>query len=317
MDELFFFLPLTAALALAALCALLLYRRRTQRRQLAEITRQIEQILTTGSDEKVLLLTDDPSLTALLIQIDRLLKDRQKVRVDYRRSEQSARRMLSNISHDLKTPLTVILGYLEIARLRGVCDGETLQKIEEKSRQLMELIEKFFTLSKLEAGDTELPLQRADLCELCREVAVDFFAILTEQSFQVSMDIPEEPLYVYGNESAIRRILGNLISNAIRYGGEGKYLRVAVRATAQTVCAIVTDRGRGIEKSQLPNVFDRLYTLDDSRSHALGGSGLGLAIARQLAGQMNGTLTAESAGGETTFTLTLPRLRPAENERNS
>lgn len=318
MDKPLFFLALTAAAVLALVCAALLLQRRRTRRQLADLARQLDRILTAGSDERVLLVTDDGSLTPLLSQIDRLLTDRQALHVSYRRSEQSARRMLANISHDLKTPLTVILGYLEILRLRGSAEDETLGKVEDKARQLMELIEKFFTLSKLESGDTELPLGCVDLSELCRACAVDFFTLLTEQSFEVVMDIPKEPFYVHGHEASIRRILNNLLSNAIRYGGAGKYLRLTVRARDDAVSAAVTDRGAGIDRAHLQNVFDRLYTLDDSRSRALGGSGLGLAIARQLAEQMHGDLTAESVpGGETTFTLSLPRLRPPENERNS
>ena len=120
-----------------------------------EISSKLKELLDTDSDEKVTVFTDNKALIELATQINRMLEDRQKVKVEYRRAEMASKKMLSNISHDIKTPMTVILGYLEIMRLNGTQSNEMLQKVESTAQRVMGLITQFFTLAKLEAGDTK------------------------------------------------------------------------------------------------------------------------------------------------------------------
>ena len=129
------------------------------------ISSKLKELLDTGSDEKVTVFTDNRALIELATQINRMLEDRQKVKVEYRRTEMASKKMLSNISHDIKTPMTVILGYLEIMRLNGTQSNEMLQKIESTARRVMGLITQFFTLAKLEAGDIDMPLERLNANE--------------------------------------------------------------------------------------------------------------------------------------------------------
>ena len=133
MNELRFWLVLALAAAFGCAAAWFAWQRRTQRRALRDAAQQLCRILDSCSGEKVMLLTGERELIALLEQINRLLTDRQRLSVDYRRAQQSQRRMLSNISHDIRTPLTVMLGYLEIARLRGE-ESPALEKVETKAR---------------------------------------------------------------------------------------------------------------------------------------------------------------------------------------
>lgn len=116
-----------------------------------EISSKLKELLDTDSDEKVTVFTDNKALIELATQINRMLEDRQKVKVEYRRAEMASKKMLSNISHDIKTPMTVILGYLEIMRLNGTQSNEMLQKVESTAQRVMGLITQFFTLAKLEA----------------------------------------------------------------------------------------------------------------------------------------------------------------------
>lgn len=299
----------------AALYAL--YRTRKLQKQIREMSVKLEEILDRNTDEKVMLFTDEPEVIGLLTQINRMLGDRQRQKAEYLRTEAASGRMLSNISHDLKTPLTVILGYLEI-----LCMDETwkenrmLQKVETKAEQVMELITQFFTLAKIEAGDMELTNRKLDVCEVCRRNLLDFYDILMEQEFQVEPRIPEEPVFFYGDEQALDRILFNLLSNGVRYGGDGKYLGLSVEKKAGTVEIRVTDHGRGIEAEHLKYIFRRLYTPEDSRSRGTGGSGIGLAIVKTLTERMGGQVFAESTpGAETVFTVRLPDKMP--KERNS
>ncbi len=276
--------------------------------QLLQISQELAGAVDSDSEEKVMVFTDSRAMQELCAQINRLLDRHQRMLADYRRSEISSKKMLSNISHDIKTPLTIILGYLEIIRLNGGEQRELIDKVEARAKAVSDLVEQFFTLAKLEAGDMEIALSKLELCELCREVVLDFYEILSGKDYEVEVEIPEKTVYVQGNSDAIRRILNNLISNSLRYGSEGRYLGIFLHEDEKQVYIDVTDRGRGIEKDFAEHIFDRLFTMEDSRNRDIQGNGLGLTIARSLARQMGGDVTLLSKPWQkTSFTVALKR----------
>ena len=276
--------------------------------KIKRINKKLEEILENGSDEKVMVFTDNPVLMELGGQINRLLIDRQKIRADFKREEISSKKMLANISHDIKTPLTVILGYLEIMRLNHA-DNEMLKKVETKANQVMNLINQFFTLAKLESGDTNINLGKVNINEICRENVLEFYDILLQKDFDVDLFIPETAIFVQGEKEALQRILYNLLSNVIRYGSDGKYLGVFLRQDKGNVYIDVVDKGKGIEQEFASNVFDRLYTMEDSRNREIQGNGLGLTIAKNLAKQLEGDIFLNSIPNvKTTFTVSLKKI---------
>ncbi len=272
-----------------------------------EITEKLSEILEQDTDEQIMVFTDDKVLMELCGQMNLLLLDRQKMKADFRKQEIASKKMLSNISHDIKTPLTVILGYLEIMRLRD-CEDVTLQKVEAKAKQVMELIDQFFTLAKLEAGDKKIEMVKINISELCRETVLGYYDILIQKDYAVDIIIPEQQIFAQGDMESINRILNNLLSNAIRYGSDGKYIGLFVREDLDFVYIDVVDKGKGIEKQFAASVFERLYTMEDSRNRSIQGNGLGLTIARNLARQMGGDLLLQSQPGvRTVFTVKLRR----------
>ncbi len=276
--------------------------------KIKRMNKKLEEILETGSDEKVMVFTDNPVLMELGGQINRLLIDRQKIRADFKREEISSKKMLANISHDIKTPLTVILGYLEIMCLNHA-DNEMLKKVETKANQVMNLINQFFTLAKLESGDTNINLGKVNINEICRENVLEFYDILLQKDFDVDLFIPETAIFVQGEKEALQRILYNLLSNVIRYGSDGKYLGVFLRQDKGNVYIDVVDKGKGIEQEFASNVFDRLYTMEDSRNREIQGNGLGLTIAKNLAKQLEGDIFLNSIPNvKTTFTVSLKKI---------
>lgn len=278
-------------------------------KQIQNIADELERILDEETDEKVMSFTEDKEIKYLLEQINRTLEDRQNAIADYRRSELNTKRMLSNISHDLKTPLTVIIGYLEMLLMQETLEKDMVKKVSHKANELKEQIDRFFTLAKLEAGDTVLTMSKINLNEFCRETIVDFYNILTEKEFEVNINIPDPPVFVYADREALGRILNNLISNAVRYGDAGHYLGLTLRREDNFAFVDVIDHGKGIAYSEIPRVFDRLYTLEDSRNREIQGNGLGLTIAKNLAEKINGTLTLKSIQNEeTVFTLKLQQF---------
>lgn len=317
---------LLLCLCIAVLAGVIVYQqisfRRTTRRALADIASKLKQILDDDTDEGVLVFTSNEALRELSAQINRLLEAHKKVKAEFRHAEISSKKMLSNISHDIKTPMTVVLGYLEMLRLNGTAAPEMLEKAEQKAQSVMALINEFFTLAKLEAGDMDVTCVPLQLNEICRASLLDFYELLQQHAFAVEADIPETPVYAQANREAVRRILQNLIANAIRYGADGHYLKLSVRTQGAFALIEITDRGKGVEKAFAKDVFDRLFTMEDSRNRQVQGNGLGLTIAKNLALQMGGDITLESKPHvQTVFTVRLKWLAnppmPCPRERNS
>lgn len=277
--------------------------------KLRAISDKLKEIIEKDSDEQITVFTENKDLMELAAQINALLEKYLKTKADYRRSEITSKKMLSNISHDIKTPMTVILGYLEIMQLSETPSGEMLKKVERKAQSVMELINQFFTLSKIESGDMDIELSRVDICEICRESVLDFYELLSNKKFYVKVDMPETPIYIQGNKEALQRILFNLISNVIRYGADGKYLGISLRDDDRNVYVDVTDKGKGIDRAFADSIFDRLFTMEDSRNRNIQGNGLGLTIAKNLAQRLGGTITLESIPHvKTTFTVRLKKI---------
>ena len=305
---LIFFLALTVIF----LTLILIYQRfvftRGIQLELIKITEKLREIMEKDSDEKIMVFTENKVLKDLDGQINLLLLKHQKVKADFKREEISSKKMLSNISHDIKTPLTVILGYLEIMGLNRPED-EMLKKAQSKAKEVMNLINQFFTLAKLESGDTNIILTKINITETCKETVLGFYDILLQKDFTVDISIPETAIFVQGEKDSISRILQNLLSNVIRYGIDGKYLGIALRQDENSVSIDVMDKGKGIPNEFASNVFDRLYTMEDSRNRDIQGNGLGLTIAKNLALKLGGDLLLTSEPWvKTIFTLRLKKF---------
>ncbi|MBJ8050920.1 HAMP domain-containing histidine kinase [Bacillus cereus] len=274
---------------------------------------KLEGIVKEQTGEKLLIMTDDKELQKLLVVINHLLDAKQKTNADHAKVEISMRKMLSNISHDLKTPLTVILGYAEMLNLDKTINEEErqllLQKVHVKTLEVMELIHKFFDLAKLESGDKAIEIAKVNMNEICREKILSFYDLVTSRGFEVHIDIPERNIYAFGNAEVLGRVLNNLISNAIAYGYDGKTLGITLRDDETYVYVDVWDKGKGIDESHIDKVFERMYTLEDSRNRLYQGSGLGLTITKRLVEAMDGEIHLSSKPYEKTiFTIVLKKL---------
>lgn len=272
------------------------------------IEKKLDQILDNQNDENILLHTSNRRVKLLLIQINRLLEHNQKTVANFHTIERSMRKMLSNISHDLKTPLTVILGYTEIMlHNRDITQEKKealLQTVHVKTLEVLELISIFFELVKLESGDHNLEISKIEIGEICRKKIIEYYEILVTKEFEVEIDIPEEQIWIWGNREAIERILNNLLSNAITYGADGKMIGMKVRNTNDRVYIEIIDKGQGIHEADQSRVFERLYTMEDSRNKRNQGSGLGLTITKRLVEQLDGKIYLDSKPfHKTTFSM--------------
>lgn len=275
---------------------------RQYRREIQELSSQMEAALDGKRNMYFLCRTRHQELQRLISNCNRFQKGYFALHAAEERNTDYAAKVITNISHDLRTPLTVIYGYAQM--LQGRIGTEKTRDIEQQTEKLVvkltkyiSLMDDFFLMAKIESADLPLETEKLDVNELCREVLLDHYDLL--KTFQVELHLTEQPLYACLNHTASYRILKNLLDNSIRYSGEGAYLRVETRKDSDGLCVQITDHGRGMTAEEL----ERLFLRGDIGQRSFHGSGLGLSIAEALARQMHGELTADSIPGQgSTFT---------------
>lgn len=250
------------------------------------------------ANDRIRYITDDKKIKKLCHDINNLIDKYYKLKLSEAESREAMKKMLSNVSHDLRTPLTVILGYIDQLNHNQSLSIETrndyMLKLEAKTGEVITLMNEFFTLSKLESGDNNIKLSKINLSEVVREVVLNFYESLEAKSINMDINIPEDDIYCLGNKEALERVLNNLITNSIKYGSDGNVIGIKVFEDKELVWIEEWDKGKGIAETERSRVFERLYTLEDSRNKNYQGSGLGLSIVKTLINKMNGDITLES-----------------------
>lgn len=282
-------------------------RYKIQSKQIEYIAGKIESIVNDETQELILIPTQNKSIKFIASSINNLLNYSYQNKMSYIHSRMSIMKMLSNISHDLKTPLTTLKGYIEMLRIK-FNDDKIVMKVDMRINDVLELINKFFDLAKLESGDKIINIHKVNICEICRNNMFEFYNIISDKKINVNISIPENPIFVRGDEEALNRVLKNLLDNAIKYGSDGKYLGISIEKNEDRVCIRIEDHGKGISEAKKEYVFERLYTLEDSRSKDYQGSGIGLTISKELVEHMNGKIDLTSIPNKKTeFIITLLR----------
>jgi len=245
-------------------------------------------------------------------ELNAIMDEYQDIIEENQRLELSHKQLIANISHDIRTPLTSLMGYSEVLKDQGCSPEEQREYLEiiyAKAVSINRMIDEFFDLAKLEAEDTAMELTPVNLAEIVQESLASFYQDFIQASITPAVSLPDEKIVVWGNHAAIDRVLNNLVSNALKYGLDGGALEVSMREEENRVWVDVLDRGHGIPAYELPRVFDRLYTAEVSRNAGMRGAGLGLAIARQLVEKQGGEITAQSTPGErTVFSFCLNKV---------
>ncbi len=228
-----------------------------------------------------------------------------------RTSEALRRELVENISHDLRTPMASIQSFVEALEDEVVQDKETFERylntIKVETRRLAVMIEDLFQLSRLEAGRDEFIPEAAHAEDLLLESLQTHALQLEEKRIQVTADIPDSLPTVAAMPNKIKRVLSNLLQNAIRYSPTEGEITLSAAPLGEYIRICVSDQGDGIEEADQARIFERFFRQDKSRNRESGGAGLGLAIAKSIVEQHGGQIGVESrVGAGSKFWFTLP-----------
>jgi signal transduction histidine kinase len=224
--------------------------------------------------------------------------------------DESRRKLLADISHEFRTPLTVIRGEAEIA-MRGKDRPageyrETLERIMEQADQTTRLIDDLLFIARADAGEPRLKVRTVALDEVIEAVRADFAAEAQRREIEIHTTLDDEPLTVAGDDGRLRQVFAIVVDNALRYSNPGGAIEIATRRRDDTIVVTVSDNGIGISEEEAAQVFQRFYRGGKAQAHARG-TGLGLPVARAIVEAHEGTIEIEGQPDEgTVVTVTLP-----------
>lgn len=261
----------------------------------------------------------DDEFAQLAASLNIMADDIQTLIAKERATEQSKNELITNVAHDLRTPLTSILGYLELLEANHNIDEETRQKYIgiacNKARQLQHLIEELFGFTKLSYGKLAVTIDRVDIVKLLEQLIDEFYPVFEKNEMECLFTPQVSSLIMNGDGKLLARLFDNLLNNAVKYGREGKFIRVELTCEEQVVIISVTNFGYVIPEQEIPLLFNKFYRVEQSRSSSTGGTGLGLAIVKNIAQLHGGTVECTSTLHGTTFTVKLPTDFDVNKER--
>lgn len=275
------------------------------KRALRDADLELQEILEDLTQNQILhLSTPDKDLEQFIHSINHALEEVKKERQSYQKREKEFQKQMEHISHDLRTPLTVILGYLKYmknTKNQSEHLEETLEIMERKARAMEKLVSQFYDISRLASEDYEITIQKLDVCRILREALTDNYQELSQYGLKIKTHLPNHPVLANGDAQALDRILSNLLQNAGRYALS--FLRVELLEYPDKICISFANDTTQLSTQDIPHLFERFYMQDAARNQS--GTGLGLTIAKSLAEAMDGSLEAKLTGNILQFTLTL------------
>ncbi len=252
----------------------------------------------------------DDEFSGMAANLNKMVEEIRRLMDKEREAERTKNELITNVAHDLRTPLTSIIGYLEILSSKSAPLPPEMQKkyidiAYSKSKRLEKLIEDLFGFTKLNYGKISMQVAEVDIIKLLGQLLEESYPNFSNKglSYELQSNVSAKIISADGN--LLARLFDNLINNAIKYGADGKRVLVKVHASKETVQVSVTNYGYVIPPEELPLIFDKFYRVEQSRSTHTGGTGLGLAIVKNIVDMHGGDITVKSDLNGTVFTVTL------------
>lgn len=281
------------------------------------IYEKIRLIYKTISNQKIgqskKIYNRQQSIENVYADVEKWAKEQQTQIEQLKKMQQYRQEFIGNVSHELKTPIFNIQGYVLTLLDGGLEDSqinrEYLLRTEKSINRMISIIEDLEAISRLESGELQLEYKKIDLISMTKDV-IEFFEMKANaKSINVHLSKHhEKPVFVMADKESLRQILTNLIDNSIKYGKEYGTTKISFFDMDENMLIEITDNGIGIEKQYIPRLFERFYRVDKSRSREQGGSGLGLAIVKHLIEAHNQTINVRSTPNiGTTFAFTMKK----------
>jgi len=251
----------------------------------------------------------DDEFSVMAASLNKMVEDLRGLMDKEREAERTKNELITNIAHDLRTPLTSIIGYLELLSGETKLDPEVQKKYigiaYVKTKRLEKLIEDLFGFTKLNYGKISMHVAKVDVVKLLSQLLEEFYPSFVDKnlSYELQSNVPAQMISADGN--LLARLFDNLINNAIKYGADGKRILVKVHGSEELVTLQVINYGYVIPEEELPLIFNKFYRVEQSRSTNTGGTGLGLAIAKNIVDMHGGTIHVTSDLSGTVFTINL------------
>lgn len=275
-----------SVLILILICILISYKR-----QVKDICRQLRFLQECDSNMLITTEMKKGHIEELAELLNTLLKERKKERADYQKKEQMIADIYTNLSHDIRTPLTSLDGYFQLLEETQEENDRKryIQIIQERIESLKEMLEELFTYTKLQNGTYELKLEPQNVGQILKETVFSYYDDWAEQGISPQFEITEEPVWIRGNKQALRRTIQNIIKNGLDHGN--KEIRIQLSRNEKQMELVFQNKIEPGEQIDISRVFERFYKADKGRSKS--STGLGLSTAKGFVEKMHGEIAAE------------------------
>ncbi len=301
-------LTVVAIIAVAALITVFALTRKLMavKERMQEILETLDDIANGNNDRKFLVKPRDIT-SGICYKLNQIVLEHKRQMVEQKRAEEANKQLMTSLSHDVRTPLSSIMGYLDAVH-KGIVTGDERESYIESARSrahdMKDYVDVLFEWFKLNSDEETFQMQPIELTETTRDILKDWIPVFEAHGFAYEIEIPERSVPVILDVDAYTRILNNLMQNVMIHSKASK-VTISLTESHQKAVIFVKDNGHGILPADRPHIFDRLYKCDRARSAK--GSGLGLSITKQLVEKMKGSIEAESVPNQhTEFRILFP-----------
>lgn len=261
-------------------------------KQMEDLTNQISHINKNNLNKKVTIGLMNKKIERLAEKINEILQNKKISEASKVKLENNLRQTIANMSHDLRTPLTSIIGYIQFLKFEDISEKERKEYLdiaEKRAKVLEGLLNDFYELSLIESLDYELDIKKLNFNRILREVILGKYSDFMSINIKPNIEILDDTVYIAAEERSLERIIENLLSNSIKYADNN--ISICLKKEHNYALMIISNKVKNLSEDDVKNVFNRFYMADKTRSG--NGAGLGLAIAKSLTEKMNGIIKAD------------------------